>query len=161
MEKISLKEFWEKLEKRIAGYSADELRSILRAMAEEMLPQQRQIFIDKLKPRKESADATQRLIRQDELLSDIDDFVSELSESFKNPEPYRDDYYYDEYDSDEDDGWNPYEEFIEPLSVFFGPTPRLIMATFLLRATPIKNCLKRQRWKTSMGAASMWRICLT
>ena len=122
MEKISLKEFWEKLEKRIDGYSADELRSILRAMAEEMLPQQRQIFLDKLKPRKESADATQRLIRQDELLSDIDDFVSELSESFKNPEPYRDDYYYDEYDSDEDDGWNPYEEFIEPLSVLFERT---------------------------------------
>ena len=119
MDKISLKAFWEKMEKKIGGYSADELRSILRAMAEETLPQQRRVFLDKLKPRKESADVEQRLIGQDELLSDIDDFAEELGAAIEDAEPddYRDDYY-NEY-SDDEDSVGPYEEFIAPLTVLF------------------------------------------
>ena len=119
MDKISLKAFWEKMEKKIGGYSADELRSILRAMAEETLPQQRRVFLDKLKPRKESADVEQRLIGQDELLSDIDDFAEELGAAIEDADPddYRDDYY-NEY-SDDEDSVGPYEEFIAPLTVLF------------------------------------------
>ncbi|MBI5715879.1 MAG: hypothetical protein HZC38_20970 [Chloroflexi bacterium] len=123
MDKVSLKAFWEKMEKKISGYSAEELRSILRAMAEETLPQQRQVFLDKLKPQKEIADVTLRLIGQDELLSDIDDFARELKVAIENAEPneYREDYYNDYYD-DEENSEEAYEEFVEPLTVLFERT---------------------------------------
>ena len=45
-EKLPLKAFWEAVEQRLAACSAEELRAILRAMAQETLPSERQAFLD-------------------------------------------------------------------------------------------------------------------
>ena len=49
-DKISLKTFWETVEQRLAACSADELRAILRTLAQETTPSVRQAFLDKLGP---------------------------------------------------------------------------------------------------------------
>ena len=49
-EKLPLKAFWETVEQRLAARSADELRAILGATAQETLPSERQAFLDQLQP---------------------------------------------------------------------------------------------------------------
>ena len=49
-DKISLKTFWETVELRLAACSAEQLRAIVRAQAQEVAPNGRQAFLDKLGP---------------------------------------------------------------------------------------------------------------
>ncbi len=116
-EKLSLKAFWEALEKRLAACSADELRAILRALAQETTPTERQVFLDKLKPVKAGA-AAQEALRQDDLLTDIDDLVAEIKEGTEGADYWEEEHWGDYY-GDEEDSQGPYEEFIEPLSALF------------------------------------------
>jgi len=123
MDKIPLKAFWDTVEQRLAVYSADELRSILRGMAQETLPTGRQAFLDKLKPAAETAAAAQQAIGQDDLLTDIDDLAQELQSAMDRAEPWEDEHDWHEYgEYDEEDSLGPYEEFIEPLTALFDRT---------------------------------------
>jgi hypothetical protein len=120
MEKIPLKTFWETVDQRLSAFSLDELRGILRAMAEETAPAQRQAFLDKLKPMsEETAVAIQKSLRQGNLLADIDDFASELKTQMKGAEYWEEEHdeWGEHYDDEESVG--PYEDSIEPLTALF------------------------------------------
>ncbi|HEX7594128.1 MAG TPA: hypothetical protein VF429_08165 [Anaerolineae bacterium] len=120
MEKIPLKTFWETVDQRLSAFSLDELRGILRAMAEETAPAQRQAFLDKLKPMsEETAVAIQKSLRQENLLADIDDFASELKTQMKGAEYWEEEHdeWGEHYDDEESVG--PYEDSIEPLTALF------------------------------------------
>jgi hypothetical protein len=80
-EKMPLKTFWEAVEQRLAECSADELRTILRAMAWETPPLGRQAFLDKLARSEDSTLAARQAIQQEDLLADIDDLVRGTSMS--------------------------------------------------------------------------------
>jgi hypothetical protein len=120
-DKISLKAFWEAVEQRLATYSGDELRAILRAMAQETPPGGRQVFLEKLKPIQETTVAAEQVIQQEELLADIDDLIQELKEAMEEADyPEERDEWGDYYD--DEDSLGPYEEFIEALAELFDRT---------------------------------------
>ena len=117
-EKMPLKAFWEEVEQRLTRYSAAELRNILRAMAEETPPGERQAFLDKLKLKKKTTAGVQKVLQQEDLLADIDDLTRELRAEMKQA-----DYYWEEYgEYDEEDSLGPYEKFVEPLIALFDRT---------------------------------------
>ncbi len=117
-DKIPLKAFWEAVEQRLVAYSADELRAILRAMAQETPPSGRQAFLDKLKPVGGAAVAAFQMIQQEDLLADIDDLAQELKIAMKYADAWEERYEWGEY-YDEEDSLGPYEEFVEPLVELF------------------------------------------
>jgi hypothetical protein len=116
---IPLKRFFETVEGRLSASSADELRSILRAMAQRVDPKARQGFLEALVPGKDAPDVIQTALRQDDLLSEIDDLVADIRSEMDNPE--------DEYDRygdhwDDEDELGPYEQFVAPLAELFDRT---------------------------------------
>ena len=120
MERIPLKIFWEAVEQRLRACSTDELRAILRAMAQETPPTGRQAFLDKLKPLAETAAVVEQALRQDDLLADIDDFIHELQAEMKDADYYEERYGWGGYgEYDEEDSLGPYEDFVEPLTELF------------------------------------------
>ena len=126
-DKMSLKAFWDAVERRLAACSADELRGILRGIAQETPPPGRQAFLGKLKPVAETAAAVQKAMGQDDLLADVDDLASELKTAMDQAkEPWEDDHDWHGHDDygeyDEEDSLEPYEGFIEPLTVLFDRT---------------------------------------
>jgi len=121
IEKMSLKSFWEAVEQRLAAYSADELRAILRTMAQETPPTERQAFLARLKPIAETAAAVQQALRQEDLLADIADLTHELKAEMERAEYWEERYGWDEY-YDEEDSLGPYEDFVEPLIALFDRT---------------------------------------
>ncbi|MFQ5593561.1 MAG: hypothetical protein ACE5HA_05380 [Anaerolineae bacterium] len=120
-EKIPLKAFWEAVEQQLAVCSADELRTILRAMARERPPSERQAFLDKLSRVQEPAITAQQVIQQEDLLADIEDLTQELTAAMERAEYWEERYEWGEY-YDEEDSLGPYEEFVEPLSELFDRT---------------------------------------
>ena len=117
---IPLKRFFEAVEERLSACSADELRSILRAMAQVVAPKDRQGFLEALVPSKEAGDVIQSALRQDDLLSEIDDLVAEIRAEMDRAEDAYDDYYGDHWD--DEDSLGPYEEFLTPLAELFDRT---------------------------------------
>ncbi len=116
-DKVSLKAFWEAVEQRLAAYSADELRAILRAMAQETPPSERRVFLSKLKPSDEAITVSQA-IQQEDLLADVDDLVQEIEGTMQHAEIWEERYEWGEYYDDED-SLGPYEDFVEPLVELF------------------------------------------
>lgn len=116
-EKIPLKTFWDAVEQRLTTYSAEELRNILRAMAQDTPPSERQAFLDRLKPREEAIEVVEQAIDQEDLLADIDDAVQELSSEMEEP---HEEYEWGEYN--DEDSLGPYESFVEPLTELFDRT---------------------------------------
>jgi len=116
--KMSLKAFWEAAEQRLAACSADELRAILRVMAQETPPAGRPAFLARLKPVEGAAMAAPPVIQQEELLADIDDLAQELGSAMEHGGDWEEQYEWGEY-YDEEDGLGPYEEFVEPLAGLF------------------------------------------
>jgi hypothetical protein len=116
-EKLPLKAFWETAEQRLAACSAEELRAILRTMAQETLPTERQAFLDKLQPEVESAARVQEVPGQEELLADIADLAGELQAEMEGAEAWEERYGWDE--DDQGDSLGPYAEFVEPLTALF------------------------------------------
>jgi hypothetical protein len=116
---IPLKRFFEAVEERLSACSADELRSILRAMAQVVAPKDRQGFLEALVPSKEARDVIQSALRQDDLLSEIDDLVAEIRAEMDSAEDA-----YDRYGDhwDDEDSLGPYEQFIAPLAELFDRT---------------------------------------
>jgi hypothetical protein len=117
-DKISLKAFWEAVEQRLAAYSADELRAILRAMAQETPPSGRRAFLARLERVEGAAVAASQAIQQEDLLADIDDLAQEIDVAMQHAEPWEERYEWGEY-YDEEDSLGPYEEFVEPLVELF------------------------------------------
>ena len=121
-DKMSLKAFWNAVEQRLADLSADGLRSILRAMAQETLPMQRRAFLKALEPVAGTEAMAQAAMQQDKLLADIDDLGSEIQSAADQSEPWEDDYEHewDDYgDYGDEDSVGPFETFVEPLSALF------------------------------------------
>lgn len=54
-EKISLKVFWDAVEERLTTYTAEDLRAILRAFAQQVAPTERHAFLAKLNPTTQEA----------------------------------------------------------------------------------------------------------
>ena len=120
-DKISLKAFWEAVEQRLVAYSADELRTILRAMAQETPPSGRGAFLARLEPVEGAAVGASQVIQQEDLLDDIDDLARELEEAMQHADAWEERYEWGEY-YDEEDSLGPYEEFVEPLVQLFDRT---------------------------------------
>lgn len=116
-EKMSLKAFWEAVEQRLAACSADELRAILRAMAQGTPPPERQAFLAKLKPIEEATITAQQAIQQEDLLADIADLVGEFEAAMKKADHWEKRSEWGEYD--DEDSLGPYEEFVAPLAELF------------------------------------------
>ena len=116
---IPLKRFFEAVEERLSACSADELRSILHAMAQVVAPKDRQGFLEALVPSKEARDVIQSALRQDDLLSEIDDLVAEIRAEMDSAEDA-----YDRYGDhwDDEDSLGPYEPFLAPLAELFDRT---------------------------------------
>src|SRR3990172_5567199 len=116
VDKMSMKAFWEAVERRLAACSTDELRAILRAMAQETPRAARQAFLGKLQPLPGTDAAIQQAVQQEDLLADIDDLARELKEQTQQAEGWGE-YGWGEYD--DEDSLGPYEEFVEPLAALF------------------------------------------
>ncbi len=116
-DKISLKTFWEAVERRLAACSAEQLRAILRTLAQETSPSGRQAFLDKLGPVEAGAAGIAREIEPEDLLADIADLAAEIEEAIDEaPEP-EEHYEWGGYDEEEEE--DPYAEFAEPLVALF------------------------------------------
>ena len=103
MDKISLKTFWETVELRLAACSAEQLRAIVRAQAQEVAPNGRQAFLDKLGPVEPGALAgIAREIEPDDLLADIADLAAEVEAAMKNPPEPEEHYEWGGYDEEEE-----------------------------------------------------------
>src|SRR3990172_1984233 len=116
VDKMSMKAFWEAVERRLAACSTDELRAILRAMAQETPPAARQAFLGKLQPLPGTDAAIQQAVQQEDLLADIDDLARELKEQTQQAEGWGE---YGWGEDDDEDSLGPYEGFVEPLAAPF------------------------------------------
>jgi len=117
-DRISLKIFWETIELRLAACSANQLRAIVRAQAQEVAPNGRQAFLDKLGPVEPGILAgIAREIEPDDLLADIEDLAAEVEAAMQNPPEPEEHYEWGGYDDEEED--DPYAEFVAPLVALF------------------------------------------
>jgi len=116
MEKLPLKTFFETVEQRLVACSTEELRDILRAMAQQTSPPDRQAFLEKLKPPAEMASLAQRA-SQEALLAQIEDLTTELEEAMEEADGWEEDH--DWYDHDDEDSLGPYDDFTQPLAGLF------------------------------------------
>jgi hypothetical protein len=117
-DKLPLKTFWEAVERRLMECSANDLRSILRAMAQEVRPSDRAAFLARLGVGPVAVPVPQTA--WENLLSDIDDLALEIREAMEGADEWEEEYGWGyEY---EEDSLGPYEEFIEPLSTLFERT---------------------------------------
>ena len=96
--KLPLKVFWDTVEQRLMACSAEELRTILRVLAREILPSERQAFLDRLQPLEEVDASVLQAIQQEDLLADIDDLVQEMQNEMDNFDEDR--YGWQEWDDD-------------------------------------------------------------
>ncbi|MBM3135222.1 MAG: hypothetical protein FJZ89_08070, partial [Chloroflexi bacterium] len=119
---MSLKAFWEAVEQRLAAFSADELRAVLRAMAQETPPTERQAFLAKLQPMAKRADVVQQVLQQDDLLADIADLKQEVEEEMEQADDWEEQHGWEGEEYDEEDSLGPYSDFVEPLADLFDRT---------------------------------------
>ena len=116
--KLSRKAFWDAVERRLAACSADELRAILRAMAQETQPSNRRIFLARLGVRETVPVTAEQVIQPEDLLAEIEDLAEELDDAMQSADGWEDRYEWGEYYDDED-SLGPYETFVAPLSELF------------------------------------------
>ena len=119
---MSLKAFWEAVEQRLAAFSADELRAVLRAMAQETPPTERQEFLAKLQPMAKGADVVQQVLQQEDLLADIADLKQEVEEEMEQADDWEEQHGWEGEEYDEEDSLGPYSDFVEPLADLFDRT---------------------------------------
>ena len=112
MEKpLSLQAFWDAVEHRLAACSAEELRAIVRALAQATPATQRQAFLERLPPMVGAGAVIPPESLSEALLADIVALADELQGATAEAEGS------DEYH--EDDSLGPYAAFVEPLSALF------------------------------------------
>lgn len=112
-DKLSLKSFAEELESRLAALTADDLRSVIRAMAWKVSPAERREFLDRLRPTSNPAKAAASVARLDTLLGDIASLEEELRAELGDPD--RLERVRSFYNDDE----NPYADFEPELESLF------------------------------------------
>jgi hypothetical protein len=95
--KMSLKAFWEAVEGRLNACSADELRSILRAMAWETPSLERHAFLQELEHSEEATLAARQAIQQEDLLADIEDLAREIESAMANADAWEEQYQWGEH----------------------------------------------------------------
>ena len=112
MEKpLSLQAFWDAVEHRLAACSAEELRAIVRALAQATPATQRQAFLERLPPMVGAGAVIPPESLSEALLADIATLAGELQGATAAAEGS------DEYH--EEDSLGPYAAFVEPLSALF------------------------------------------
>jgi len=109
--KLSSKAFWVAVEQRLTACSAEELRAIVRVLAQAIPPPQRQAFLDTLQPGAATVATEQREPASETLLADIDALADQLQEAQESTE--------DLVEDDDEDSLGPYEEFRKSLTVLF------------------------------------------
>ena len=116
-DKISLKTFWETVELRLAACSAEQLSAIVRAQAQEVAPNGRQAFLDRIGPIAPGLAGIAREIEPEDLLADIEDLAAEVEAAMQNPPEPEEHYEWGGYDDEEED--DPYAGFVTPLVALF------------------------------------------
>lgn len=109
--RLSFKAFWDAVEQRLTACSTEELRAIVRALAQATPSTERQAFLDTLQPVAATAAVVQHEPASEALLADIDTLADELQEALDGADGW------DEYG--EEDSLGPYEAFVEPLTILF------------------------------------------
>src|SRR4051794_12224603 len=115
-ETIPLKAFFEEVERRLSTCSADQLRSILRAMARDVPPGRRREFADQLRPEPGVVDEIRQALRQEDLLADIDDLAAEIRAAMDDADRWEG-RYGDGWD--DEDSLGQYEAFVGRLAGLF------------------------------------------
>ena len=113
---MSVKTFFEEIEKRLDRYSEEDLRSVLCNLARGVPPHSRRAFLDQLTPGTDSQKAIAERLRQDDLLADIDDLSQEIEDRMSYADDYEDDY---DGRWDDEDSVGPYEEFVDAFEDLF------------------------------------------
>jgi len=122
---MSLKSFHDQLEAQLAVLSVEELRSVLRGMARNVSPHEREAFLERLTPETEDeASETGRSDRED-LVADVEGLAGEIQSEMETAEYWDEDrhygrgYYDDDYYDDED-SLGPYEQYTNSVEDLFG-----------------------------------------
>ncbi|WNG13687.1 hypothetical protein [Cystobacter fuscus] len=110
--KLSLKAFWEAMEKRLGASSLEDLRTVLRAMASRVHPSERQSFLDSLAPVPDDRQQALEHALQDKLLADITEQAQRFEELMDEAHSVWDEY-------GEDSGPGPYAELVAPVTALF------------------------------------------
>ena len=112
MEKpLSLQAFWDAVEQRLTACSAEELRAIVRALAQATPATKRQAFLESMPPLAEAGAVLPPEPLAEALLADIVALADELQGATAEAEGW------DEYH--EEDSLGPYAAFVEPLTALF------------------------------------------
>ncbi len=119
--KLSVKAFWEAVEAQLAACSAEDLRAILRALAQETPPAGRAAFLARIKPSATEMSAPPVMPPAD-LLADIADLAQEIAAAMQNADAWEEEHYEWGSSYDDEDTLGPYEDFIEPLLALFAET---------------------------------------
>ena len=110
-EPLSLQAFWDVVEQRLAACSAEELRAIVRALAQATPATERQAFLDCLPPLAAAGAVLSPESPFEALLADIATLADKLQAATAEAEDW------DEYH--EEDSLGPYVVFVEPLTALF------------------------------------------
>jgi tetratricopeptide (TPR) repeat protein len=110
-QQLSLQAFWDAVEQRLAACSAEELRAIVRALAQATPATERQAFLERMPPMAEAGAVVPPEPLPEALLADIAALADELQAATAEAEGW------DEYH--EEDSLGPYAEFVEPLTALF------------------------------------------
>jgi hypothetical protein len=110
-EQLSLRAFWDAVEHRLAGCSAEELRAIVRALARATPATARQAFLTTMQLMAETTPVVPPVSVPEELLVDIAALADALQAATEAAEGW------DEYH--EEDSLGPYAEFVAPLTALF------------------------------------------
>src|SRR5262245_41757606 len=108
---LSLQAFLDAVEQRLTACSAEDLRAIVRALAQATPATARQAFLEHLPPMAEAGVCVPPEPLPEALLADIAALADELQEATAEAEDW------DEYH--EEDSLGPYVTFVEPLTALF------------------------------------------
>jgi hypothetical protein len=112
MEKLlSVQIFWDAVEQRLMACSAEELRAIVRALAQATPATERQAFLEHMSPMADADAVVPPEPLSEALLADIAALADELQGATAEAEDW------DEYH--EEDSLGPYATFVEPLTALF------------------------------------------
>ena len=119
VEKLPFQVFRQAIEARLETCSTEELRAILRTLADRVRPSERMAFLESLTHPSTSARGQ---VRQDALLEDITELARRLTERMDKADTGEEDW-------PEEDILGPYAELLDPLtalSCLRGDSPRLL-----------------------------------
>ncbi|MBN2004327.1 MAG: hypothetical protein JXA21_13310 [Anaerolineae bacterium] len=119
--KLSVKAFWEAVEAQLAACSAEDLRAILRTLAQETPPAGRAAFLARLKPAATELSAAP-ILELEDLLAGIADLAQEIAVAMEDADALEEASYERGAPYDDEDSLGPYEDFVESLVDLFTGT---------------------------------------